>query len=447
MKKQLLCGAGKAPITPPLELLPQIITLGGMVFGEISDELQVRVVLLDDGARRAAIVCFELDKAPYPEKFTALVSELTGARERDILMLAVHTHTAPVTGDRPFEPKHDITRMSPEVQAAMATYNALLEERLTQAARQAVETLRPAVLGFGQGQSYINVNRCGVYQLERPDSSPCIIAETGVNPTGPVDHTVSVMKIEEPDGQPIAFFVNFPVHCLTMFKNNRGDGRSVVSGDIAGRVSGYIEHHYPGSVAIWCSGAAGDSNPIMMTLTAYPHPMTGEPVLDPINSLDASREICLTMAGRHFADIKEVIEKIRCIHRSLELTSGEVWVKVPAKDNILRQPDGPLSDEPYRVRLHLVRLGDLALVGVNGELYCSLGRIIQQTAPVKNVVVINHDASLVLDGPGYILDDDTAYSCQRADIVRLPNSGFRAVPGYLADALKEGTRKLFNTAD
>ena len=445
MKKQLLCGAGKAQITPPEELLPQMITLGGMTFGEINDDLFVRAIALDNGERRILMVCFELDKAPYPQEYTKLLSEATGVGERDILFFAIHTHTAPLTGYRPFEPKHDITKKPPEIQKAVYAYEALVREQMLCAAKQAVFNLQPAVLGFGQGRSNINVNRCGMYTSM--DGSGRTIAETGVNPNGPVDHTVSVLRINDLQGQAIAFFVNFPVHCVTMFQNDRGDGLSAVSSDIGGRVSQWIETHYPQSVAIWCSGAAGDVNPVMMTLTAYPNPTTGEPVMERIRNLDTSRTMMTAMASRHYVDVRGVINGISCDKTELDFASSEVWVEVPAKDDVLNQPDGPVSDTPYRVRLHMVRLGDLALIGVNGELFTSLGRIVQAAAPVKNAVIINHEASLVVDGPGYILDDATALNCQKAQIVRLPNNGFRAVPGYLANALENGTRELFQTAN
>lgn len=350
MKKQLLCGAGKAQITPPEELLPQMITLGGMTFGEINDDLFVRAIALDNGERRILMVCFELDKAPYPQEYTKLLSEATGVGERDILFFAIHTHTAPLTGYRPFEPKHDITKKPPEIQKAVYAYEALVREQMLCAAKQAVFNLQPAVLGFGQGRSNINVNRCGMYTSM--DGSGRRIAETGVDPNGPVDHTVSVLRINDLQGQAIAFFVNFPVHCVTMFQNDRGDGLSAVSSDIGGRVSQWIETHYPQSVAIWCSGAAGDVNPVMMTLTAYPNPTTGEPVMERIRNLDTSRTMMTAMASRHYVDVRGVINGISCDKTELDFASSEVWVEVPAKDDVLNQPDGPVSDAPYRVRLH-----------------------------------------------------------------------------------------------
>lgn len=56
-----------------------------------------------------------------------------------------------------------------------------------------------------------------------------------------------------------------------------------------------------------------------------------------------------------------------------------------------------MEEAPYRIRLQALQLGDVALVGVGGELYSSLGKVLRDASPVGNTVVINHNASLIDD--------------------------------------------------
>ena len=86
----------------------------------------------------------------------------------------------------------------------------------------------------------------------------------------PGDRTVAALRFEDLEGRPIAFFVNYALHCCLMFQNNfDGKGGMGISGDVAGRISTWLEEAYPGTVAIWSSGAAGDVDPVLFNAVLY----------------------------------------------------------------------------------------------------------------------------------------------------------------------------------
>lgn len=443
MKKQLFCGASKKLITPREDLLPYMMGLGGATFGKIQDELYVRVIAFSNGINQAMLVSFDLDKAPYPEENMKLLQEKTGTPADHILFFAIHTHTAPLTGYRPFEPKHDITGEPLKVQEAIREYEEFVRFQMIAAAMEAVESQRPAKLGYRYGSSYINVNRCQDYTMAGCDGREYTECGLGANGAGPVDHTAFVMKVEDMKGRPIAFFVNYAVHCVTMFLNDIGDGRSGISGDIGGNVSQYMEKRFEGTVAVWSSGAAGDINPVMMTQTIYPDADTGEPVGQCLGKLEDSCLILRAMAGRHFADVLQIVRNIKCDEAEVEIGSAIEWSRTPVCEDVLK--NGQIRDEnsSYGIRMHLLRIGQVALMGINGELYTTLGQKIKEVSPMKHTIIINHESSLLLDNPGYILDDETICRCQAGQGGRIPVNGFCGVLDTIAASLKNHTKIMF----
>ena len=433
MSNTLYCGAGKANITPPAELIPLLPGLMNARFsGIVYDELFVRVIALRSEENTVLFVSFDLDKAPNPAESLAAISEKIGIPEKNILFFGVHTHTAPVTSVRPYEEKNSRTSQSAEIQAAMNAYEALVHERMLSAVESAINNLEPAKIGWSTGESYINVNRCQDYTVELPDGTVQHCCSLGVNPTGPVDHTLFVLKAENFDGKPIAFFVNYAVHCCIMISNNSdGSGKVGISGDLAGVTSQLMEEKY-GAVSIWSSGAAGDINPIMMNQYQYPDPKTGAAMEFRVPSAETALAALKLLSTRHMADIASVVRKIHCGTTEGSITAAEDLCRTPGKDSKI-----------YDVKLHPITIGDLVFCGIGGELYTTLGWAIQKISPAAHTCIINHDASLLYPSD-YVLDDDTIIRCQQNLPGHfIPGYGKSCIlPRYLADALPDTFRQL-----
>lgn len=437
MAEQLYCGAGKAEITPSLEMAPLLQGLGPQTITGILDPLYVRVILFESGQDKAMLVSLDLDKAPNHEEFLEALSEKTGVPKEAILYFGIHTHTAPIMGYRPFE-HMDITKRPKEEQEAFYEYTDIIKAGLLKAAEEAMNTLQPARIGWGHGESYINVNRCCHYETTDEKGEKKLLIETGFNGAGPVSRDVFIMRAETLQGEPLAFFVNYACHNVVMFLHDAGDGGIHISHDMGGCVSLNLEKRFPGAVAIWSSGAAGNINPIMATQNYFPQVSDGSADLSPVKDFKMSVEMRDRLAGRHLADIIEANQRIRCDVQKAKIGFSVRFIAVPKEEQ---------SDDDFwshsRIRLRLISVGDMALIGVNGELFCTLGEIIKENAPVKDVAVINHDCSLMLDNPGYVLDDETNDLCSKAEIIRMPHDGFKAHAGYLPKQLAIKTKEMF----
>lgn len=443
MSNRLYCGAARGVITPPDALIPHLRGLRDSTFGGVLDELYVRVIAIGNGRDNALLVAFDLDKAPNPVENLANISASSGIPPENIFFFSTHTHTAPVTGHRPDEPINDVRLKAAEVQDATARYEQQITEVMLKTVDQAIGSLRPARMGHATGKSYINVNRSQDYAVTDENGELHTECSLGVNFAVPVDHTLFVLKLEDLDGQPIAFFMNYPVHNCVMIGNGCCDGKVGISGDLSGCVCRFVEVKYPGSTAIWSSGAAGDINPLMMNESFYPDPHTGHPVECRLES-DLMPALNM-LAARHFADVLQVIRKIQCTTASAPVAGIVDWSYTPGRNVIMHTNGSPeiiTGDgvDPYEIRLHLLKLGDIALYGFSGELYSALGRRIKQISPLEHTTLINHDASLMARS-GYIFDDETL---ARDWSNRLPgHRSSRMLPGYVLASLEQHTLDMF----
>lgn len=434
MDKKLYCGAARRCITPPAELIPNLYALMKQSFGAVLDDLYVRVLALRNGETTLLFISYDLDKAPCPARWIAAVSERTGVPEENISYSAIHTHTAPLTDERPYDGPNRKCVKSPEQQAAVNHYEELVFAAMTEAVEEAISSLRPAKFGYACTDSYVNVNRNCDYAVKGGGVS----CDTGHNGAGDVDRTLFLAKFEAEDGSPIAFFMNYAVHNCVMHMNTIGDGKLAISSDLGGNVSQKLEEQNPGAVALWTSGAAGDVNPILMNAMYYPSMEDGSFTTE---VLSGDQTLFLrVLTSRHYADVKRALEQITCDTTELALGSIVTWVKTPGRNLPGEEYDEQGNKKPdpdYCIRLQAIRVGELAICGVSGELYTSFARKIQALSPFERTLIINHNACLMANAQ-YILDDDGV----ARDALGYNHSFIR--PGYVGPALETATADLFS---
>ena len=432
MENQLYCGAAKENITPPKELLGNLRGLMDSRFGSIEDELFVRAIAIKSDENVSLLLSFDLDKAPWPEEYMKEIEEYTGVPQRNILFSAIHTHSAPVTGDRPYEGPNDIAKKPPKVQEATKQYEFLIKERMLCASKRAVEQMVPAKCGIGYGESFVNVNRIGIYEVCDEDGNWNIQIGTGTNFNREADPTVFAMKFEDLQQNPLAFFINYPVHNTVMILNGCGaDGNVGITADLGGNVSKWMEREYAGTVAMWTSGAAGDLNPVMSNQVYREDPKTGAPAEYYEKDGSIAKSMLHTLVAHHFADVQKVLRRIKPLQEKITLSADEEWVATPGQD----------AKMPYKVRLHKMGIGPVILLGVNGELYSELGKRMKRAADREHLIIVNHDATLLYN-TGYIFSDEMFQLKKQyaGDIVGISKTWLK--PGFIAEALEEATGKL-----
>lgn len=443
MEDKLLCGAGKELITPPDELIPNLFGLMRSSFDRVYDDLYVRVLALSCGKKKMLIISVDLDKGPCPVEFTERLEEETGVPKENMLYFGIHAHAVPITGYRPFEKRNDITKKDKPVQEAVKAYEAYILEQMVKAALRAVNSQKPVRYGYGFGKSYINVKRTYIFE-DRTKNGEEFVGEGWCN-DDKVDRTTFVMRFEDMAGKPVAFLINYPMHNVSMFLNDAGSGKSAISSDIGGNVSKYMEAEFDGAVAVWSSGAAGDHNCICSGNIEYPDPATGKYRQEMIKDISVVSAMMRHMAATHFQDVLNINKQIQRLSESATLSVATEYSHTPAASGVMESPQYKIDKkDSYHIRLRLLRIGEVALIGCNGELYNSLGQAIKAVSPMKNTVIITHDASLVLDNPGYIYDDDTLLAIQKHGESGLPGwREFTGVPYTIRPSLEECTKRLF----
>ena len=431
MDVHFYCGAARRDITPAEAEVSGLFGLMGTPYAGIIDRLSVRVIAMQSKEEKALIVSFDLDKAPEPATWLPQLAAHTGIAQERILYFGTHTHSAPVTTIRPRE-KHPV---KDERRANMNRYEAVLYEKMIACADEAIGAMEPAQLGFASGKSFVNVNRNANFVFTDENGKKFPFIAEAMNWGAAVDPTLFTMRVEDRNGKPIAFFINYALHCCMMFLNNYdGKGAMGISGDVAGRVSSLVEEKYPDAVAVWSSGAAGDVDPILFNALMYPEPKDGHYVKESFDSWKISEMQLRMIVGWHYKDVIETLEKVDCNQENIDIRSSLEWSETPSN-----------TEEPYRIRMQALQLGDVALVGIGGELYSSLGKVIREASPIKHTVIINHNASLVEDA-GYILDDDAI--CRASSDAPtphfVPGGKTRAKLGEVAPSLETHIRCMLS---
>src|SRR3954469_24720478 len=217
----LRVGAAKVDVTPSASELPK----NG--FG-VLDHLYARAIVLDNGTAAAALVTVDAIAIPDPlwQTVSQQIATELGIPATHVMLTATHTHSP--GGAR-----------GPDY-----------AQKIVESVRLAKQRLAPGRVGYGKGESFINVNR----QIIDPKTGRWW---EGPNREGPSDKTVAVVKFERTTGEPIAVYYNYDVHGVITGQLDQ------VSADIPGATSRYIEESFDDKVvAVWSNGAAGDQNPI-----------------------------------------------------------------------------------------------------------------------------------------------------------------------------------------
>jgi hypothetical protein len=137
--------------------------------------------------------------------------------------------------------------LKPEEQQVVEAYAQKLVEALVSLVDAAIRDLAPADLSFGNGTVGFAVNR------REPTPQGVRI---GVNPAGPVDHDVPVLRVRGADGQLRAVLFGYACHNTTL----TGEFYRI-SGDYAGFAQIEVEKAFPGATAMFLLLCGADQNP------------------------------------------------------------------------------------------------------------------------------------------------------------------------------------------
>ena len=212
----------------------------------VHDRIYHRVLALD--AAGTPFYLISTDVCLFSPNFhDAVMRELqarTGIDPAHVWWSVTHTHAAPEIGP-PDMYKALLGRSDHEWDRE---YTAFATDALIDAVKTARSQLQPARLSLATTTANANINR----RARDVDGKISL----GLNPDGPVDRQVNLIRLQRPDGSPIALVINYAMHGTVMSGQNLK-----ISGDAPGVVAAYVEEQL-GGIVLYVNGAAGNIAPI-----------------------------------------------------------------------------------------------------------------------------------------------------------------------------------------
>jgi hypothetical protein len=361
----------------------------------ILDRLYARAIVLESGASSAALITVDAGAVSTAiwQAVTGQVEKELGIPAANVLLTATHTHSAGGLGGPDYT------------------------QKIVESVRAAKQKLTPARVGYGTGESYINVNR----QIVDPRTGRWW---EGPNRGGPSDKTVAVLKFESLSGEPMAVYYNYAVHAVVTGQLDQ------VSADIPGAASTYVEDAFDGRVvAVWSSGAAGDQNPIYFQQTydlrdirtkeyasrgldisnAMPPGGQGLDRNNPAVArlMDQQRQMVRSMGQFLGEEVLYVMRSTTRTETAVPLHGSYSTITCPGRE---RTNQGRAGFEgtykeagPVDIRLGLLRIGDVMIGAVNAEVFNPIAQRLKRESPYKATMM-----STLTNGSarsGYIPDD------------------------------------------
>ena len=409
---ELYVGAATTSITPklPVSLAGQMYT---RIATKVDSEVTATVLVLES---RTATE--QVDQAIFVA--CDLVSIRGGLREevrervkqrvpevdvKKIVLSATHTHTAPTMIEGRYQlPEKGITRPKEFV--------AFAADRIAAAIEQAWMGRRPGSVGWGLGHAVVAQNRRAVYA----DGRAVMYGRTDTDDFRGIEgheaHAVEVLCFWDHNRKLIATAVNIACPAQAV------EGRRTVNADFWHPVRKMLRKKYGADLHVlgW-TGAAGDHVPRPMYRKKAEQRMLrlrGLTLLD-----DIARRIVAGWEEAYAGAKQEMHSDVVLAHRieTIELplrtvTDAEyarvkqevtryqkdpskVWIKnwkQSVLDRYEQQHAG--TAKPYRMELHTLRLGDVAIATNDFELFNDYGTQMKSRAPALQTFVIQ------LCGPG-----------------------------------------------
>ena len=402
---ELKGGTAKVDITPPIG-----VWLSGYGFRNkpsegILDPLYAKALVLDDGQEKIAIVSADLLWVPLKmtNEIRQKVQKQLGIPQKNVMICGTHTH---------FAPKIDrIAKTWPDAAIAEIdeSYVEVLKKKIFDSITLADKNRRQVNLGVGKGEmTEIVYNR----RTKKPDGA---VAMTFKLPPasedlkfGPIDPELCLLRVDDSDGVLVAAVVNYACHPVSGDQNR--EKFYYISADYPGYTAQVVEQAEGGN-CIFLLGTAGNINPVRLNRT-HPRMQTGKAL-----GGAALRHLQFTQPCN---DVK--------------ISALKQPIILPLKKDL--PPERKLSvgkdAETQDTEIQVLRIGDVYIVGLPGEVLVEIGLEIKAKAGIENLLVVS------------LANDIVGYVCPRAAYKEggyEPGVGTNLAPGT-GEIVKEQALKL-----
>ena len=212
----------------------------------VEHDLWAKALALED-AQGGQVVIVTADLIGLPRRVCddvfARVKDKHGLERRQLVFNASHNHAGP----RVLSDVEATVGGDADDRQHLIKYRGQLVNALVEVIDSSLADLSPATLAIGHGTADFAANR------------RCLTEKgygCGVNPDGPVDHDVPILKIAAPDGKIRAVLFGYACHNTTL-----GPNCYRINGDYAGFAQIELEKAMPGATAMFFQLCGGDQNP------------------------------------------------------------------------------------------------------------------------------------------------------------------------------------------
>ncbi|NLD88052.1 MAG: hypothetical protein GX633_07315 [Clostridiales bacterium] len=387
-------GFARCDITPPLGTPISGYFMERFASG-ILDKLEANAVAVSDGERTAVIISADIlnIQTPIMNKFIEKIASDNALPFESIYVACTHTHTGPKIG-------------------ASQLYDDFLVSRLSDAAKLAIADMCPASVGIGRGEAK-KVSFVRRYRMKdgKIRTNPGVGNPDIVNSIGLPDETVQVVRFVR-EGKDDILIINFQVHPDTI-------GGDFISADYPRFVRETVENALCGKVkTVYFNGTQGDTNHV--NVYAVKGDLNGLNT-DSFDDVARGYEHSQHMGRAIGAAALSVYAKCDPVEVD-KVSFGRSVLKVPS--NMPKAEDMPLAyeyaklhnegrdkDIPYKgmelvtvvaealrmtklehgpeafdLGLSAVAFGPVAFLGIPGEPFTQVGRLIKSGSPFEMTI-------------------------------------------------------------
>ncbi len=381
----LQVGAATCLITPALGSWQQ--GAGVTRKGErIRDNLEANAFYLTDGKTPLLLISCDLvglDLAAV-KPIRDAISTATEIPPRQVIITCTHTHSGPsLIRTNYYFPVDQV-------------YLGLLRQKLIDVASDAVAAAKPAKIGWGLGTAQIGFNRrvCwadGSHTMHGDTRRPDFAGMEG--PDDPAH--LAIFAVDE-DNKPIAVVYHNTSHPTNFY------GAGLFSADYPDAARKIIRSELGRIPVLYLNGAQGDIN---MANQLNPQREDPEARLERIGEMLATETLRLYHEAEFHSQIplghtyEDLQIKVRLPEPKQLADAQEVMKRIKAGEKILGQKlifafgtthlQEQYGKQPIdTVPIHVLRIGDVALVTQPCELYCQFGLDIKRRSPAPLTAIV-----------------------------------------------------------
>lgn len=353
----------KVDVTP--QTPQKLIGYGPRVSTGVHDRIYHRILAMHDGENQAFIISsdFCLFSPSVYESVTSVLQREHGIDPVQVWWSVTHTHSAPQVGPGGMAEAFHGARYEKGDDPA---YTTLVKKSLIDGVLEAQKKLEPAKLGVGWGYSRANINR----RARDVDGK----VRLGMNPDGPVDRRIGIIRIDRKNGEALAVVANYAIHGTVL-----GGANKLISGDVSGVVANYVEDT-TGATLLFINGAAGNLAPIY---SVYPNPdkahLSQFRVLLGDKIIKASRAMS-HLSGNVSLQMKELVVE-------LPGKEGLHWPESLSHYVVTTDEGRPIVNMPVRfMKIN----GDTAIWSAPLELFCEISNEIRDRSPFAHTLYFGY---------------------------------------------------------